>query len=127
MSCSRCLADLQPKHFGTPRQCAFDVDGRFTPDNWNCATIGYLLDLVDKKHNQSRQYQTDIQGEDESMRIVWGRGHDYDHESGWVIFTYYKHRGRASSAVHCGDFWPPRPLTFEHAEHLISVYEALAL
>lgn len=128
MSCPRCLADPQPESFGpfgSPRTCAFDVEGRFTPENWNCATICLLLELAETKHQQSRQYQPDIWGEDESMQIVWGQGHDHEHESGWVIFTRYKHRGCTSSAVHCGDFWPPRPLTIELADHLIQVYEAM--
>ena len=101
--CFRCTKDLQPKNFGTPRLCAFDGDGNFHPDNWNCATLEKLLDV-----NSQEFY-----GNDESMEII----SVFD---GWVILNRYKQRGKCSSAVWVGDWWPARCLTLECAERIIS-------
>jgi hypothetical protein len=102
MACRRCKEDLQPPLFASPRRCAFLDDGSFTPDNWNCATVEALLRI---------DAVPTLEGCDESLDVVSGR--DY---GGFLVLTRYKHRGKTSSAVHVGDFWPPRPLTLAVAE-----------
>jgi hypothetical protein len=101
--CGRCRADPKPERFGSPRRCAFAQDGTFTPDNWACATIDALVDR--------RAY--DIEGEDETMTVV--PAHHGEH-GGWIVLTRYKHRGKVSSAIHVGDFYPPRPVTLRLVE-----------
>lgn len=103
MACKRCEADPHPEDFGSPRRCAVDANGGFRPDNWNCATLDALL--VDDRTAET------VWGHDESMQIVCGN--DY---GGFLVVTRYKSRGRTSSAVHVGDFWPPKPFTLETAE-----------
>lgn len=111
--CPRCAEDPQPEGFGSPRRCAFDESGAFTSENWNCASLSALLsdsdvDCTVEGYNQSmnhvRAYRQDEDG-------AWDDGHD-----GWIVLTRYKHRGCTSSAVHVGDFYPPRPVTLALVE-----------
>ena len=126
-ACPRCEADPQPQNFGSPRNCAFKrdrlADGSmlivpsdysFTPDNWQCATMTALIDAYDRDRKKV------IYGHDESMNII---PCDPDADSdygGWIVLTRYKSRGKVSSAVHVGDFYPPRPLTVALAEATIT-------
>lgn len=119
MACRRCVADPQPSGegwtFGSPRGCAFDDDGQFTHANWNCATIEALLDFRVAQHF----------GSDESLDLipfltdVWGRG--YAETDGWIVLTRYKRRGKTSSAVRVGDWWPAQPLTLADAESALDI------
>lgn len=112
--CPRCAADPQPATFGSPRNCAFTADGQFAPDNWNCATVSALLDLAGKR-------LVEVEGDDESMQIVPAVANWMEEGTGgWLVFTRYKHRGRTSSAVFAGDFWPPQHLTLELADRVIA-------
>lgn len=105
MACRRCREDPQPPEFGDPRKCAFSDDGgEFVSENWNCATLNALM-------SDTRLPLTEIDGCDESVQVIIGR--DY---GGFIALTRYKHRGRTTSAVLVGDFWPPRPLTLAMAE-----------
>lgn len=99
LKCRRCEADPRPKHFGSDRNCAFNADGTFTDDNWNCATIEALM--VDCE---------EFFGSDESIQIVKGEEH-----GGWIVLTRYKRRGKTSGAMLMGDYLP-RPLTLALAE-----------
>lgn len=117
--CRRCSADPQPSNFASPRSCAFTTDGAFTPDNWNCVTLNLLADDEDRGVN--------LGGDDESGRVVpvartWidQYGDREFSTDGWLVLTRYKHRGCCSSAVQVGDFWPPKPLTYELAEQMLA-------
>ena len=123
MSCIRCMNDPQPPHFHTPRRCAFDTNGSFTQDNWNCATMNLLAGLTEKQSKRQKQWASPIYGEDESMEVVWCGGWDVVDSSGWIVLTRYKTRGCCSSAIHSGDFWPTRPLTLELANKVIAYWE----
>lgn len=112
--CPRCAAnptvsiDNGP---GTARDCAFATpDGSFTPDNWNCATLSALGD------NDSNS-SAELYGEDETLKAIYG-------PEGWIVLTRYKRRGCCSSAILCGDFWPPKPLTLEMAERWLAALKA---
>src|SRR5690606_26459627 len=101
-------------NFGSARRCAFEDDGWFTPENWNCATVTALMDAAD-------DLMQEIYGNDETMQVI-----PYVDEcegNGWIILTRYKHRGSTSSAVYVGDFWPPKPLTLDRAERAIPELE----
>lgn len=108
--CPQCEADPQPADCVDPRNCAFDEAGTFTPDNWNCATIVELCAGLsdDDEHH----------GDNESMQIIPVRFHDWTR--GWIVLTRYKHRGRTSSAMHVGDFWPAVPLTYALATRVLA-------
>jgi hypothetical protein len=100
--CDRCKADPRPEHFGSDRECAFNKDGTFTPKNWNCATLGALMDMADMFEHF---------GTDESMQVIAGEAYN-----GFLVLNRYKRRGCTSSALHVGDFWPAKPLTLKTAE-----------
>lgn len=131
-ACARCLADPQPKNFGTPRRCAFDKHGVFAPgDNWSCATIDALID---------HQYRGEsIYGHDETMQIVPrfeppvpGDPNELSYAerdglwSGWIVLTRYKSRGSTSNAVVVGDFPTANLLTLREAEDTLAEFERLA-
>lgn len=121
MACKLCFERPVPKHYGSPRECAFDAEGKFTPDNWNCETINDLCG-----------FGTEQYGDDECMDYVYcGREafpdgdeerEEYVNNGGWIVMTRYKNRGCCSSAVRVGDFWPPEPLTLEVAEAVLAHY-----
>lgn len=110
--CPRCAADPQPSNFGNPRHCAFTATGEFTTENWNCATLDALMELMgleDEHH-----------GTDESLQLVKVRLCDDTETNGWIVLTRYKHRGCTSSAIHVGDFWPAQPLTYTLAAQILN-------
>lgn len=115
MACSRCIADPQPEGFGSPRQCAFDDAGDFTPENWNCETINVLLG--DKP--------TEVHGDDERCEVTptWMDDEDdagHHTYGGWIVTTRYKRRGRTDSMIYVGQFHPPRPVTLAFVERVIA-------
>ena len=116
--CPRCTADPRPENFGNDRKCAFDAEGNFTPDNWNCATIEALI----PPHFDGEGV---VFGDDESFEYTYlpeiGEG-----DTGWIITSRYKRRGCTSSAIWVGDFYPPRPVTLALVEGLLSHRAAMA-
>lgn len=110
--CERCQADPQPSNFLSPRKCAFDNHGKFDPDNWSCATLSHLVDV-------SYAWDNCIYGADESLQPVLC---DPERDGGWVVLTRYKTRGRVSSAIWVGDFFPPREVTLELVERALAYH-----
>lgn len=102
--CARCAADVRPANFGSDRNCAFNEDGSFTPDNWNCGTISALI-------CGDESALTIVSGCDETVEVIRGEEH-----GGFIVLSRYKRRGCTSSALLVGDFWPARPLTLQMAE-----------
>jgi hypothetical protein len=126
MSCDRCSHDPQPSNFGSPRGCAFTDEGTFTPDNWNCGTISALLELERAPNGYLDPFygSPSIMGYDESLDLI-PVPEDMDCPSedafgGWIVLTRYKRRGKTSSAVHVGDFWPPETLTLALANAVLA-------
>lgn len=123
MSCPRCTADPTPRN-SAPRSCAFDTAGVFTPDNWRCATLEALTSTNEGARlacSAARLY-----GHDETIDIVPAALLIEDHDDGWdgwIVLTRYKQRGRCSSAVHVGDFFPARPITLALAEATLTYRE----
>ncbi len=114
--CPRCASDPQPANFASPRGCAFMEDGTFTPGNWNCATIGALLE---------RQQGEEHWGDDEHMEVVSVRrefkdldGYDDTITDGWLVLCRYKHRGCTDNAMHFTRHGC-HPLTLELAEEIL--------
>ena len=116
MPCDRCAADPRPNGAGSDqRRCAFDDDGYFTSDNWQCATLEALMDACAVQTDEGAVHG--ILGNDESLQACYRRGNGH---GGWIILTRYKRRGRTTSAIHVGDFWPPRPVTLALAEEFLA-------
>ena len=64
-------------------------------------------------------------GDDESMQIVRALPSSFEGgHGGWIVLTRYKRRGRASGAVHVGDFHPARPVTRELCEAALEMHLA---
>ena len=110
MACPRCAADPQPEGFGSPRQCAFDEAGHFTPENWNCETINVLLG--DTPHT--------VHGLDEQCEITPTYLDDGELYGGFIVTTRYKRRGCTSSVIYVGDFHPANPVTLDFVERVIA-------
>lgn len=106
--CSRCAADPEPEGFGSPRNCAFNADGSFNPDNWNCETLNALIGDTPKI----------VHGDDEQCEIT-PTYLDDDLYGGFIVTTRYKRRGHTESAIYVGMFHPPQPITFEFVERVI--------
>lgn len=110
--CPRCAADPQPEGFGSPRNCAFNADGSFNPQNWNCETLNVLLGDKPKI----------VHGDDEQCEITptyLDTGEDDDQYGGYIVTTRYKRRGRTDSVIYVGMFHPPLPITFAFVERVI--------
>jgi hypothetical protein len=132
--CPRCAADPQPANFGSPRKCAFDEQGHFTPDNWNCATLSALFGFAEPETVQAftgdemvEVIPTLLDGEAcerPQDRYEMEPGDDLD-TGGFFVFTRYKRRGCTSAAVHVGDFWPPARVTLAKVLASLQRYEAL--
>jgi hypothetical protein len=106
--CPRCEIDPKPENFVDSRRCAFDADGKFTPDNWNCGTIDALIG----------DDPIIVYGHDEQFEAT-PTHFDDELNGGWIITTRYKRRGRTSSAFYTGDFSPPLLLTLDLADRVI--------
>lgn len=113
--CPRCAADPQPANFGNPRRCAFLEDGSFTPENWNCATLDALLDIMATSF--------DHDGDDESFQGILC---DPNEARGWILMARYKHRGCTSSAIHFGDS-VAEPLTFALVEATLKYHHQFSI
>lgn len=75
--CPRCQA-IKAVHAGLRPHCAFDVNGVFSDNNWNCATINAL---------RERAELCSVKVGDHSIGLV---GH---FDVGIAIFKWYKSRG----------------------------------
>lgn len=114
--CPRCTADPQPKNFKSPRKCAFLVDGSFTPDNWNCATLLAVEECGSCDPHYGFDETTYV--EPFYVETLGGRS-----TSGFLATSKYKQRGCVSSIVWVGDFWPPRQVTLAVAEAYLDLRE----
>lgn len=115
--CPRCAADPKPEHFGDPRQCAFDAEGNFTPENWNCATMDAILGPE----------PVTVHGSEERMEATPTRLDDGEDYGGFIVTCRHKNRGRTSSAIYVGDFFPSQPLTLALAERVIASRASYAI
>ena len=97
------------------RKCAFPSEGAFSPDNWQCAAIGALITIA------LLEIGAPVYGVDETLVYVQARAPEL---GGWLVLTQYKRRGRCSSGIHIGDFFPPTTLTFELAHSTIEAARA---
>lgn len=69
----------KPSEFIDEPKCAFNVDGSFNTDNWNCALMNKLRDLAELN---------EVWNDDDYCSII--PIPDY----GWAILKWYKHRGK---------------------------------
>lgn len=103
--CPRCLARGKTWTGSNPI-CGFTERGRFKTDNWNCATLNDLRDLVEPSQIWSE--------DDYVAAIPRGRG-----EPGFLVLCWYKRRGRTDRAFLLSSDWR-RPLTLKEAEAILA-------
>lgn len=111
MACKRCTDKPLPENW-SERKCGFYKNGNFDGGNWNCGTLNALAEEGET-----------VEGCDESMQTVY-LGEEFsfgDQVGGWIILTRYKHRGRCTSAIRVGDFFPPQPVTLEMCEKFLEM------
>lgn len=102
--CPGCAADPQPEDFGSPRACAFP-GGVFNGDNWACVSMAPIRDAA---------YEVEVRCEDSHMSIL--PFFDEDGCGGFIVVSYYKHRGRTSTADVYVEGEKTRPLTLADAQ-----------
>lgn len=96
---------------GDPK-CGFVTD-TFDIGNWNCATLNALRDIAESL--DVIKYQEDC-----SIAVIPINNGEID---GWIVLSWYKRRGRTSSARFiCDDI--DEPLTIEKAEIALAQYTA---
>src|SRR5690606_33150825 len=116
VTCPRCKADPQPEGFGDPRRCAFP-NGVFVTDNWSCATMGHLRDLVDEL---CEAYGT----ADEHVYSLYIDPDTDDLPRGFLVLQVYKRRGQTQGAVYFdADAGGHRELTLELAELILDEFD----
>jgi hypothetical protein len=98
---------------GSDPTCAF-VDGTFTTDNWNCATMNRLREIAEE-HNWTHRDDT----ASASIGFIPFEG---DEESGYIVLTWYKRRGQTGNAVVMWDEEPVKPLTLDLATQALKYW-----
>ena len=98
---------------GSDPRCAF-VDGVFTTDNWNCATMNKLRDIA---RDLPLYWRNDDFG---TFGAVPFEG---EYWQGYIAMAWYKRRGRTKQAMLMGDGDMPLPLTEEMALEAIRYWE----
>ena len=81
--CPTCQTRLHNGDTNPAFKCAFDKDGKFTQDNWNCATLEALGEISVK-----------IYGNDQTIDII-----SSSTEYGMIVLSRYKRRGAVSQAI----------------------------
>lgn len=120
MACKRC-EERGKTWAGSDPKCAFNENGLFVQDNWNCATMNQLriiaeqLDTVRRDDNSSGSIGTVPMDHDLAPD-------DFDTFGGYVVMMWYKDRGKTGNAIFMTDE-ETMPLTIEHAELAIQTFE----
>lgn len=108
MSCDRCE---RPKTWsGDDRRCAFDAEGRFVSDNWNCGSLDWF-------RTTAAEELFDVEDNDQhAATLPLGDGL-------FVVLGWYKSRGRTEAAalLYEGHL---QPLTLAAVEALLAEVEA---
>jgi hypothetical protein len=120
--CPRCR-DRGKTWSGDPPQCAFTIDGHFSADNWNCATMNAL-----------RLFAQEIYCQDHTLGVIPAQELEKDLEKdldgslpNFLVLHWYKHRGACPLAqvVHMNH--TISPLTLNWAELILKNLEAQSM
>ena len=97
--------------------CGFN-NGKFNPENWNCASLNKLRAYC-RDHGYS--YRDDVNNASIGVFPI----PDNDIISGYIVMTWYKSRGRTGRAIVMCDDSEPVILNEEMAEAIIESHERL--
>lgn len=105
MACQRCKNEPVRTNGDKSalRRCAFDERGKFVADNWQCATLDALSDLVHSELAVPGTLPAVLYSLDEVLQIV---PCDPEADHGWIAMTRTQHRHVVASAVHVGAHAP---------------------
>lgn len=115
------------KNFGSPIRCAFPDNGKFSADNWMCATALAIRDLCSKYGEPSSsdpEFSRRLwQGDTNYAMIQLGDYEDMDLPSGeslclWV--SWYKRRGHTSAMWILSEEAPPRLPMFDDCSRILA-------
>jgi hypothetical protein len=109
MACRKCV-DNPVRTSGDHtalRRCAFDERGRFVADNWQCATIEALNDLLSSAMAMPGTTAAVLHAGDELLQVI---PCDPEADQGWIVLSRDERRPVVSSAVHVGTH-PPKVLS----------------
>lgn len=103
-NCRLCRETEVPSYFASPRRCAFDQKGIFTPDNWNCVTANKLRSLAGEGTPQITTESMWVRCEDQNFSALWVPPHPdnvpdgerfgpFRGGGGLIAMSWYKSRG----------------------------------
>lgn len=96
-----------------PIKCAYENSTLFSADNWACETMLELRNIAEEYGYQKRF-------DDESIGVVPIPENDF--QSGFLVMTWYKDRGKTAQAFVVCDDLKPENLNLETAEFIINYY-----
>lgn len=105
-ACPRCDQRGKTWEGGDP-VCGFPTRGEFSRDNWMCATMDELRELVEPDA---------IWSNDQHAGVLAAAGD-------FLVLGWYKSRGRTESAVILDSDLGARPLTWADAERFITDHD----
>lgn len=106
---------------GDDPKCAFDENGIFKGDNWNCATMNKLRNISEEfdksmRHDMSCGSIGYVPMDNDYAPI------HFDTFGGYIVMMWYKERRRTGNAVFMTD-GETTELTLEHAELAIQTHD----
>ncbi len=108
---------------GDNPKCAF-VEGIFNRNNWNCATMNYLRDIIDELSTGMRNDSDSASigyipfGDIENGDYLFG-----NYNSGYIVLTWYKNQGKTGNAIVMRDDLPIQELGLDLALKVIEHYK----
>jgi len=131
MACRMCNERGKTWSGSAPR-CAFQNDGVFSKDNWNCATCNAIRDLISQDDEDERPLSiSHLWADDQNYAIIdsgyINNGGDDGPEdmgtrfSGPLYVEWYKHRGATDRMFIMDDV--PAPPTEAQCIRLLKYYE----
>lgn len=93
--CKRCQHRGKPENYGSNPICAFSNEERiFSPDNWSCATIDKVREIIYKRHEDKICYSNDNQ-----LVVIGISEVKIEEESigDFLVVGWYKQRGKTDT------------------------------
>jgi len=99
--------------------CAFR-SGIFNKNNWNCATMSLLRNIVENENHPLYVGYCRDDGISDTIGIIRiPDPPDETCQTGYIVLTYYKERGTVGNAIVVRDDKDPEPLRLKTAEWVI--------
>lgn len=119
MPCLACTAAPPIQNSLTARVCAFE--GEFS-DNWNCAKLNQLRDLVEDREDSRIHRCYCAIGDQSYTTIDVSAVEDLDMGAYCLWLTWYKSRGRTEQVWLLFDSQPPRRPTYDELCLILSEF-----